>query len=268
MIQYIIFLFFFYLSTMNKLTNSKSCPRYQCQEGFGKECAKIKADQVSNTVYLNDICTKYEYCDVQNGTAWDAIPKMDWDTTAKCSDAFQFNVKRYPGEDCVQDTDCNPRPDDYRFERCQSGKCWGARKGFPCKGHQDCFKGLYCDNELMTCQKQKDNDTKCKSSYECVNSLFCQDDKCIAEPYSVSLGKELTNDKDDVINEHKCSLKTLDGNQCSSLNQTDTEPIKCQLGDSCNYTKNGRYNITQECSCGFNTEGVGYCPASHESSKL
>jgi hypothetical protein len=130
------------------------------------------------------------------------------------------------------------------------------------------MKGLYCDT---TCKKQKNKGDNCTSSYECINSLLCHSGTCSATPFSLDLGTLL--DSKDALNAEKCKygLTALKNNTdptslaCTYQNQTDAGDAKgfvnCTLGSNCNYVEVASgATVTKGCACGYNANGVGYCP--------
>jgi hypothetical protein len=110
---------------------------------------------------------------------------------------------RYPGEDCSQDEDCIKVPGDHATGKCQGSinkTCSGNGEFLNCTNHASCLKGLYCDNGW--CTKQKGFNSTCSSSYECINSLLCNERICSFAPYSLNVGTRLHDYED--FKDQKC----------------------------------------------------------------
>jgi hypothetical protein len=145
-------------------------------------------------------------------------------------------LQRYPDEDCMENHDCYSDKKDKLLGKCVDNKCSGHPENDICIGDQSCLKGLYCDENTTTCQKQKPLNAECSSSFECINSLLCHENSCKLKPLALPLGSSYMT-HDPFFPSLKCVLGLAFGNICSSLNQTDTSQIyiPCEMNQYCNF---------------------------------
>jgi hypothetical protein len=239
------------------------CAKYFCEKNDKNVCAlghyddKVKFSHVS----LNDICEKNQFCDVPTHQPFIEFTKTtDKDVQGTCTDKKKSPILAYPGEPCTADTDCFKDPSFPKVGKCESKVCSGAKAGEACSLHTHCTVGNYCDNKT-NCKAQKSENEVCGESWECSNALACFEGKCLKKYFSLSAGNK-TNDA------YLCDTLTLNptGDMCYSLNSTDTKIakesnlVRCEFGSKCNYTDNTGAFVSLDCECGYNSDGVGYCP--------
>jgi hypothetical protein len=240
----------------------EKCAKYSCTDMLITPCADVKAESNSNQVRLASRCRNGKTCNIP-GNPWQTLTYASKSETFSCS-TESFN-KRLPGEDCSSDFDCSSGVK----EACNNKKCIGAALGEACQKHEECLVGLFCDNQSSKCTEQKSLKADCGNSYECVNNLLCQGGTCSVTPYSLQQGAKVDGD----FLETKCVLGFVDNGQCSKLIQWDlTDPSldnlkRCEMGEKCAYKTEGTESvITNDCQCGYNEKGYGYCPRGHDSS--
>jgi hypothetical protein len=256
---------------MINIISKEMCPKYTCDKGPNNSCAFVNGDFKFNSVKLTDICKQDKFCDISNHP-WEELANTDRLTEYKCKDktirdTYTF---RYPGEACEYDNDC-VNAGGFFTGRCRGDKvCTGADEGFRCASHAECWKGLFCDKTYF-CAKQLPFNSPCTSSSECENKYLCHLGVCNLKPYSLELGTQV--DSQDQWTFAKCKYGFLDNkHRCSSLEQTSSsegEFVKCKIGEKCSYiVTTGDDEVTKTCQCGYNSDGQGYCPKGHNSSKL
>jgi hypothetical protein len=242
------------------------CAKYYCYfDPPAPYCARADPRSPSNYVYLSCQCRNGEIC---------KIPEVPWQTLTYAKESKVFNClketpfnKRLPGEDCNSDSDCAGRK---KVGSCINKKCIGAALGEACQKHNECLVGLFCDKSGK-CLEQKGYEAECNNSYECINSLLCQGGTCSVMPYSLQDGAKVDGD----FLEEKCALGFVHNGVCTALKQTDSgDPDndflrRCELGEKCTYSAGEEGSIiTKDCECGYNQEGLGYCPRGHDTSNL
>ena len=146
----------------------------------------------------------------------------------------------------------------------------------PCNETAQCWVGHFCNkNEtdiVGSCSPQVKEGGDCKQSWDCVNNRLCLKGKCDGKMHSVHLGEKPEGDA--AILDKYCELGFVHDGACSSLNSTDTKDekldslTKCEFGSKCNYTFNGVSSYQRDCECGYNADGMGYCPRGHDTSKI
>jgi hypothetical protein len=239
-----------------------SCPKYKCEKGTHTSCVNVKFGLKTdgfNKISLTDICKKGEYCNVPR-PRYIMLPKVDKDTAYTCEiNSYKPITVRYPGEKCDKNEDCYKV--DETTPTCVSGYCTGIAEGNTCKFTASCVAGLYCDKNTNTCVKQK-SEGDCKESFECVNHLLCYKGKCSLFPFSLEVGAEV--DKEDPhFNDLKCKFNMVFNGKCVSIVQEEAGDkdgfVECKYGETCTY-KIGDGVRKEECGCGFNADGKGYCP--------
>jgi hypothetical protein len=262
----------FYLYTLLLIVNTNSkdtCPKYTCNTGVLNSCASVKVNSESNFVTLTDLCTQGQICDIPI-PQWKTLTNADIDTNYLCKNHSIAPQSRYPGEECVKDTDCFiSSPDTGRCTK--DNVCSGVKEGGGCFRTVDCWKGLYCatNDSYPKCAKQLPVDSYCRSSDWCENNLLCAEFKCKVKPYSVDYWQYTS--RDDPFVNHYCKLGYYDsGYRCSYLEQIPLkkgEFVKCKLGEQCEYTNMTGGKVQRDCECGYNADGQGYCPEGHNIGK-
>merc|ERR1711976_184208 len=134
-----------------------------------------------------------------------------------------------------------------------------------------CLSGLYCNG--TQCVDQLNENEKCDDTFECGNNLACYNSTCTAYA-SVQTGGDMSQE---ILGTFfyspmkglLCEYGNVDekNNTCSqwdyagqTANNTNADGyVKCDWGSQCSYT-DGSNMITQDCGCGYNADGQGYCP--------
>jgi hypothetical protein len=241
----------------------KFCPRYSCVDKKDNMCASTRG---FNQVTLADTCKKGEFCNV------DYPPYAHLSETTKDGSFYCKQIPpkpaptRFPGEQCPSNSECvktGPLTGE-----CKHGTCSGAGDSSNCSSHAECLAGLFCNNESKKCIPQKPFKSECTDSVQCENKYLCHKGLCQLTPYSLDLGEEV-NEKD-VFYNVMCKFGfTLKG-KCSYLIQKENGEdgfIKCDRDDKCIYTFFGTgETLETPCSCGYNSEGQGYCKQGHNKS--
>jgi hypothetical protein len=272
-----------------------SCPIYKCDNSI-KSCYESFNPNNNNSsgivISLNEkICKENEYCDY-NTSKTKLLEKYKGTCLAE-NPKKPISLKRYPGEECQDDTDCVNG-------LCVNKNCYSKKLGEICdpntpQGIHGCGLNLFCMakkniSDLNLCGNLKQFGEECTNSYECRMGTVCYDGVCSKEYFSFGTGKYINPDyiKDNFIKENvsylcqsfyfsskdnKCAeYKIINGNKTN-----DDGYVECDISNkenSCVYEiiydeKNINSNnnkefknqvFTKECKCGYNTEGKAYCP--------
>jgi hypothetical protein len=263
------------LSLVYVIADNKKCPTYSCQKGSGNTCAVATvATSAYNDVVLFPSCNTTQYCNVV-GTAYDTLAQLTQSTNYTCADATNATtLNRYPGEDCSADKDCIKVTGDNSTGTCTANKtCSGTTESANCTSTTVCLKGLYCDAN-GTCKKQKSANATCVSSYECINSLLCHTGTCSIAPFSLDVGTTISST--DTLSLEKCNfgltaLKNISDptslactTKVQSVNGDKNGFVSCDHGDTCYYDDPvANTTLSQECVCGYNADGKGWCPVGY-----
>jgi len=262
--------------------SQKSCIKYDCSSST-KQCLQSynpnNWDSSNITVTINNnVCNKKnESCYYETKEIF-ALENY----SGKCinnSPTPRLSYNRYPGEACRDDADC--------FNKlCIKGYCYSKNKGDLCdknyRGSHYCGLGLFCGRFNITekedsCIDLKATGEECNDSFECKMNLICYNGICAKELFSIQNDKKLfvENINDDYVKNNPSLLcesgkffKQADG-ICASyelLNKTNGDGYaECDIEDknSCVYQVKSdfsNYTFTQQCECGYNSEGKSYCP--------
>jgi hypothetical protein len=254
------------------IADKHTCPRYTCDSGTGTSCVNLKTGLATdgyNKISLTDICKNdEEHCDIPP-PPFQTLADADKDTvyTCKANTVNPSTPRRYPGEVCDANEDCIKSGD--KTGTCDKGKCTGVAKGESCPHTADCVVGTYCDAETKKCVDQKKKGKACKKSTECINTLLCHKQTCNLTPYSLNAGTVLDED-DPKFNTYKCKFGLMDNSKCISMIQEEDGNedgfIECSYGDKCKYKLDDMVQ-EQDCQCGYNTDGKGYCQRGFNKSK-
>lgn len=246
-------------------------------------CSKVKCDYTIPTcmeghnpfneegdgieVKVNDkICNENELCYVDNIKYTLAPIYRNKELKGECKPKIDKGIKRYPGEDCNETTQC--------FSGfCINKKCTGISLNQNCEKDEECLVGLYCDKEKKSCLAQKREKERCLTSWECLNYLGCYKGFCQkfgTLPLSPPISEEDvpfpgttykgyymceygTSDRREKI----CADRDYAGETLKKL-QPGEDFVKCEKSEKCNYT-DGVQEYGISCGCGYNEEGQGYC---------
>ena len=259
-----------------------NCPRYTCGSSSNMDCAHSTFNTTGNyqQVVLENNCKTSEFCIngwKEGAGQFSRFQSRTSNMTMSCA-PYEFRYSgmlfetSFPGETCKADTDCNSQ--NGFVSKCDNGKCTGKKQDEVCAGTHECLVGLYCKMETETqgkCAPQAKLDEACKSNSDCVNSAICSNGKCI-RLFSLPAGTKLGNGGDTLMTFIACDtgISTEDGYcaKTSYATSTTSKFVTCKLGDTCTYNLDGndelkKKTMTQECGCGYNSEGKGYCPLSY-----
>ena len=249
-----------------------SCAIYKCEssnaEGF---CAKSIYKNVFNiSISLYDICSEKIFCKI--GGEPNEVFYNGSDVNSKCFSS-ELNI-RYPGEACTIDSECvyplnNPSS---QFHKCKNGRCTGMDEDEICEDNTWCLAGYYCDKFSGKCKEQKEEGDGCSETKECVNDLICLNGKCEDKLFSLGNGQKVPEYENIEIQKRFCKSGEVIDNTCVSYNDIDNKMdndkyLKCDFGKTCKYKVIGlseQKEIGFKCPCGYNSEGVGYCPHFHD----
>lgn len=248
------------------------CAKYSSVKK-GEKCAASNYTSVSDiSVTLSNICKSDEYCEI-GGEPNIVFYQEGKNVKGECKVKDTIPAgSRYPGEACQTNVDC------YKFQNlkgslgmCENNLCTGAKKDEDCTSDVECVAGLYCDSNEKKCKEQISKGEKCSSSYECKNNLLCFDGKCEDKLYSVKTGEELKiSEKEPLSLKDKfCEYGYFKDNKCAKLlykeKPNSGKFVECSFGKDCVYTVDGtQEEVKKTCECGYNAEGKGYCPISHD----
>ncbi|CAG9329605.1 unnamed protein product [Blepharisma stoltei] len=163
----------------------------------------------------------------------------------------ELESNRYPGDLCSLDIECITK-------NCFLGICQGPNINEPCSLGV-CMPGAFCNSGI--CVEQVKIGGACKDEYDCVNNALCDSGFCI-EYWSLDIG-EITSSVSVEGFSMACTsgFASPQGDKfvCANppLSASTALPIECELGTLCT-SADGLYS--QECACGFNSNGNGYCP--------
>ena len=255
------------------LPGEGKCAVYSCKASdYNNEfCATSNFKNVFNiSVSLYDICSDDVACKI--GGDPNEVFYNQTNVYSKCYSKIEN--KRYPGEKCEVDSECvyplnNPSS---QFHKCEEGRCNGMEENGICEDNTWCKAGYYCDKYSGKCKEQKGKNDACLETKECQNNLICLEKKCSDKLYSLVDGKELPNYEDVEIQKRFCKSGEVFNFTCVSYNDIanktgDDQYEKCNFGEKCVYAVKGlsfEKKLEIPCPCGYNSEGVGYCPHFHD----
>jgi hypothetical protein len=261
------FIFLLLISLLSISAGDISCPKYSCVDTKDNSCASVKSmikdNKGFNLVSLTDKCKKGEYCNM-NFPPWIYLTEDKKDESFYCEQTPSLTITRFPGEQCSTNAECiksGPLTGE-----CNNGKCSGGNDHADCFSHADCLAGLYCENKK--CTPQKPFKSECTESAQCENKYLCHKGICQITPYSLDSGEGI--DLMDPFNGFMCKFGFTHKGKCGYLVEEELGEdsfIKCNHGDRCKYTIHGtKDTIENACSCGYNSEGQGYCEQGHNKS--
>lgn len=248
-----------------------TCPIFKSlEEQTDKTCMKSAGYSADSFTVQVAPCADGTYCSY---TASDYI--VSDAATVSCTD--ESSALAYPGEKCSADTDCmSVTVAGTATQKCTDNVCVGVAIDATCTADKDCVLGAYCKtgtSGAKTCAAQiSDTTTACSNSYQCANNMFCLNEKCVAA-FSQTVGTDVSS-VESAFRNYVCANNYTFENICSELRYaSDVEAtdgvVACSYGDNCQYdvtnsaTKDASTrSLTQECVCGFNATGQGYCPYS------
>ena len=215
-----------------------SCPMYDCTTTLpGAECIKSN----NSTIQVEECSNPGQYC---------PLPILG---NSNCTDSPI--PKNYPGDYCDQDLDCITG-------NCVAKKCVGASNNEACDAVWGCNPGLFCNVTSSTCAPSRTPGQSCTNNYDCINQAGCNEGFCV-QFFSLEASAAVS-----YVYENGFSpiCKTgYAGYDASSMTRNCTTapksagatPLKCKIGADCQSDTTG---VTSECTCGYNSDGQGYCP--------
>ena len=257
--------FHFFPINEYKATQKGVCAKFKC-EPLQEYCA-VSSLEGGLKVSINSICTKdKEFCDI-GGDDPNEIFYSHQVVKAKCKAiSTVLESKRYPGEECSKNEDCIDIDEIRVTDKCVNNICVGKKQDQRCKSTEACLAGYYCDSKTNRCAKQKEEYDTCKSSYECQNGLLCYKKQCRDVYFSLPVGTVV--EQEDVNSDYYCEYGINVNGVCAKLNlksNDEAEPQACGTHNVCeyNYEPASLGKVTLPCECGYNTDGLSYCPLSH-----
>ncbi len=184
---------------------------------------------------------------------------------------------RYPGEDCENDDQCITTTGFTSTCLNETNRCSGVEEFGNCTSNVMCDQGLSCNT--THCVHQLKAGDACDDTYDCGNQFACYNKTCTefgtlktgANMTKLELGdfylspmKALLCEFENIGENDKCTQIAYAG---ETANNTNTDGyVKCNWGSKCSYT-DGNKEMTQDCGCGYNADGQGYCPIAQNISK-
>jgi hypothetical protein len=179
-------------------------------------------------------------------------------------------TKRFPGEDCVDNSDC------FIKQNCTNKKvCEGIPADGLCTVDQDCNKGLYCNT--TNCVAQLIKGAKCTKSTNCINSNACWNLIC-TEYYSLAAGSLVDTSLTDIANpETLCKYGEISTDKkCNEVKygegmvkDSSANLVACNVTDTtpCVYINTDNSTFKSACECAFNEAGSSWCKAASSGDK-
>lgn len=242
-----------------------TCPRFRCAKKE-KTCIQVSLDD-NNVKYvdLTSCKNKTEHC-VFEQEFW-----RDSSYNSKCHDDEPARKNRFPGEKCEANEDCTRGS----LMECSKGTCVGAGLNEECSTTADCLVGHYCKTIISeketkkSCSPQVAIGEPCQKKFDCVNNALCLNNTCVGY-FSQAVGVSV--DFPDLTDQEKrdaCEFNFVYNNTCALTSYASSSDVvnglvSCQLDQKCNYTFGNATLPVQECQCGYNPDGLGYCPRAHD----
>ena len=255
---------------------NQKCPVFSCVN-TGENCIygnnPLQEDGNNISIILNPlVCSEKEYCYTNNNEINTDLIMSRKNIEGQC-EIFQGpnKGKRYPGENCILDSDCI-----LKNSTCKNGECTGKLKEEKCSNTSECVVGYYCNKESNTCKEQKKEGEKCSEGWDCQNFLGCFKERCIkfgSLKNSVKITDDSFKDKknflcytgelegEDGIEGNYCAENDYDMDWIKKEKKTiiENKYVECEYDEYCYYT-NAKQKNKKKCGCGYNNKGKGYCP--------
>ena len=253
--------------------DEKKCAKYKCVNNLPNNyCAQSTFKSQSEiNILLSDICKDNNKCYLEGKKPNDFFYEEE-NKNALCKNSLENPIRRYPGEDCNNNTDCYyPINTIYKdkLNKCENNKCTGLKNGEKCYSNEECIVGLYCDEKSKKCKEQGEKGDSCLNSFECENDLLCNNNICENILFSFEEGKPTP--KNEKNREKYCKYNEIDSTgKCIKIidqNKTkENEYRQCDRNMRCLYNTIPKTsgNIIKNCDCGYNPSGYGYCPKFHD----
>jgi hypothetical protein len=246
----------------------KTCGKFFCKVN-SSNCAHSHYNTNSSLeIVLSDICNSTSICYIGKGKPNDVFYNVNkTDVYGTCLKQQPPPKTRFPGESCSSDFDCYvSKTNDTKIGNCTNKICGGYSLNQNCSNNADCLIGLYCNPNTSKCANLKNVNEICLNTKECQNSLVCLSGICKNALYSLKVGEYVnSNDTDLETKRQYCVFGRISkSGKCDYLNNTDVADresnlVNCTPGSNCNYTTS-EGNVTMPCECGYNAEGLAYCP--------
>lgn len=234
-------------------------------------CPSFKAKKDSQ-IFEEDTCVFYEdddevyYVDPCNDGEVCTKGKTP---TANYTCETELTSKSYPGETCLEATDCDSGV-------CTNTKCVGKSIGETCTKDLECNAGSYCDLATTNkCVALLVSGSECTRDWQCDYSSYCQLEadatvgKCAAY-FNMAAGSEIDSCDGDSIIDLQCSsgackTEINDSTGEESYSCLDVLAVKypkkaCDSNSDCETTLDGKEaSDNSECVCGYSQSGNAYC---------
>lgn len=273
------------------------CPFYKCNSNYNianKTCASNYYSKTDKKFFVNlfpNSCNwNSEFCN------FDKTYEKQAYKNSQCDKKDVYAGKKFPGEDCVLDSDCFIK-NGQKIEglgECKNDKCTGFESGKNCTDTSQCLAGNYCRHKkvaetiISKCEAQLNEGDDCESMFDCKNNFICKDKKCKNQFFMMKTGATFNhtnyskNDKN-YLNK-LCETQMINTNNeetqstCitkSHVNATDPKEsnlVPCNLNQKCAYNYTDDKLIQEikyeDCTCGYNNNAKGYCPSAFNASKF
>ncbi|MCQ2821562.1 MAG: hypothetical protein MJ252_30255 [archaeon] len=241
------------------------CGKFICNPSQKDYCAKT-AFEPGLQVTLNNICASNEYCDI-GGTDPNDVFYQHKEIKATCKTIpLNLATKRYPGEECLTNDDCIDITEIKAENKCVNKQCVGLKEDQKCKSTEACSAGLFCESKSGRCKKQRAEYDDCTSSYQCENGLLCYQSQCRDILFSLPVGTKV--EQGDVNGDFYCEYGLNINGVCAKLSLIEkelNEPLACTDHNVCEYQYEPESlgKVSLNCECGYNADGLSYCPISH-----
>lgn len=243
------------------------CPRYECESKDYESCARVEFINSIPLVTLNTKFCNYthEICNIENMLE----PKENFYMIGECLNKTNdlSNIEKLPGEPCSLNESCENQ------QLCTNFVCPGFQKDETCVSTDQCFKGLFCDENINKCIPQLESGELCKSTYDCLNNLVCYLGVCTK--YYTQLDRTIIpREKKDMFSHFICqsgfAIKLDDGDYMCITGyylrngkKVEEDLVECVPNSkefNCDIYFDGEVVENYECTCGYNKEGKSYCP--------
>jgi len=277
------------------------CPKWVCSSTVSDKdgaCLKGEGKMTETRTITVNKCSSGNACNSEGDVFSDN--KIDGKCKAqdKPTDPKHY---LYPGEEATKAEQCLGvtyfKDDGTRVDKAADAdgdfadnKCVGSKKDKKCVSNSSCIVGLYCKKTAATdaegvCADLLAKDAVCTASKECKDNLFChgKDTKKCIDAFSLAKGTELFFPEGEValygnfvcasgeVNSGKCVDKKYDSDAHKEV--LDSGLVKCDYKSKCKYNywtsdKDKTAAPEEDCNCGLNGDGFGYCPFATNDDKV
>ncbi|CAG9321788.1 unnamed protein product [Blepharisma stoltei] len=244
----------------SEISVSKTCTQYLCKPDSIDFPSESTCLYFENFTYYSRSCDNSEYyCDAST------VSDTHYGYCVHVNDTHIPHTF-LPGEDCHFDDDC------FEENSCIDGKCKGLEKNENCTYHEECDVGLYCNE---TCKSQIAlgrvgcfNDYQCSNTGGCVVNSLTDSSLNVCVPYftmrnyTVDLGCSDSGGINLICDSGFC-LNNAGKSMCYPIPTSSASiPVECSSNSQCvsQAFGNDKLVFTQQCTCGYNSNGQSYCP--------